>query len=144
MNLLLKRIDCRNALPAQNPKPSTRFDCACVVQACNMPELATAFRIDRQTSCKHRICSPENPAQFIVVEPKAPKGIVHRLSALPTNAMQPNAPKRPISGPLESSPAKSYKTSPEADESDPEPSQKCRTRRPDCCFDILPIYSWKI
>ena len=37
---LPKRIDCRDGLPAQNPKATTRSDCACVVRAGNMPELA--------------------------------------------------------------------------------------------------------
>ena len=58
----------------------------------------------------------------------AHKGIVHRLSTLPTNATQTNAPKRPKPRPLENKPPKSYKPSSEADESDPEASQRCRTR----------------
>ena len=64
-SLLLKRVDCRDALPAQNPKTTTRFDCACVARAGNMPELATAFRTDRQASCERRICYPKDPGELV-------------------------------------------------------------------------------
>ena len=90
-------------------------------------------RADPKTGADSGECGKRGQSMLRTPNQKtAPEGIVHRLStlsALPTNATQTNAPKVPKHRPPQKNkPTKSYKPSPDADESDPEVSQKCRTR----------------